>query len=164
MSAAAFAILPFKLLRIMTFKPIRIDEDKTEEIYANPACQEIFKSYPDYYYKVGYNPPWIGYFVIREGKVVGVAGFTGQPKDGKVEIAYGTYKEYEGQGIASFSCKQLIAIAKTTDPEIIITAKTAPEHNASAKILKRNGFEFTGIVQDEGIGDAWEWVYKETIF
>ncbi len=69
----------------------------------------------------------------------------------------------QGQGIASFSCIQLIAIAKTTDPKIIITAKTAPENNASTKILKRNGFEFTGIVQDEGIGDAWEWVYQETL-
>jgi len=31
------------------------------------------------------------------------------------------------------------------------------------KILKRNGFEFRGIVQDEGIGDAWEWVLKQEL-
>ena len=148
---------------IMTFEPIHIDEDKTKEIYANPDCQEIFKSYLEYYHKTGYHPPWIGYFVIRNGKPVGVGGFVGQPVDGKVEIAYGTFKEYEGQGIASFSCTQLIAIAKTTDPQIIITAKTLPENNASTKILSRNGFEFTGTVQDEGIGDAWEWVRKATI-
>jgi RimJ/RimL family protein N-acetyltransferase len=146
----------------MTFKPIAIDEDKTKEIYANPDCQEIFKSYPDYYFKMGYNPPWIGYFVIRDETVVGVGGFTGKPTDGKVEIAYGTFKEFEGQGVSSFSCKQLISIAKSTEPKIIITAKTSPEHNASTKILERNGFEFKGIVQDEGIGDAWEWVHKET--
>jgi [ribosomal protein S5]-alanine N-acetyltransferase len=147
--------------RIMKLVPIHIDEDKTRAIYADPYCEEIFKSYPDYYYKTGYNPPWIGYFVIQENKVVGVAGFTGQPTEGKVEIAYGTRKEFEGQGIASFSCKQLIAIAKTTNPQIIITAKTAPEQNASAKVLQRNGFEFTNLVQDEGIGDAWEWMLKE---
>jgi len=146
----------------MTLKPIHIDEDKTKDIYANPFCQEIFKLYPDYYYKVGYNPPWIGYFVIRDERVVGVAGFTGQPKNDRVEIAYGTFKDYEGQGIASFSCKQLISIAKTADPAVIITAKTSPEHNASTKILERNGFEFTGIVQDDEIGDAWEWVHKDT--
>ena len=120
----------------MTLEPIHIDEDKTKEIYANPGCQELFKSYPDYYYKVGYNPPWIGYFVIRDDKVVGACGFTGQPQEGRVEIAYGTFKEYEGQGIASFSCKQLISISKTTDPKIIITAKTSPEQNASTKILR----------------------------
>ncbi|SRR6266496_283098 len=151
------------LITNMIFQPIHIDEDKTKEIYSNPDCQEIFKSYPAYYYKVGYNPPWIGYFVIRNDKVVGVGGFTGKPKDGRVEIAYGTFKEYEGQGIASFSCQQLISISKTTDPKIIITAKTSPVPNASTKILERNGFEFAGIVQDEGIGDAWEWVYKEPI-
>jgi ribosomal-protein-alanine N-acetyltransferase len=151
------------LITNMIFQPILIDEDKTKEIYSNPDCHEIFKSYPAYYYKAGYNPPWIGYFVIRNNNVVGVGGFTGKPKDGRVEIAYGTFKEYEGQGIASFSCQQLIAISKTIDPKIIITAKTSPEPNASTKILERNGFEFAGIVQDEGIGDAWEWVYKEPI-
>ena len=145
----------------MTFEPLFIDEDKTKIIYANTYCEELFKSYPDYYYKTGYNPPWIGYLVIREGQVVGVGGFIGKPKDGKVEIAYGTRKEYEGQGIASFSCQQLIWIAKSTDPEITITAKTAPEQNASTKILQRNGFKFTKIVQDEGIGDAWEWIRSE---
>ena len=146
---------------IMTFEPIHIDEDKTKEIYANPDCQEIFKSYPEYYHKTGYHPPWIGYFVIRNGKVVGVGGFVGKPTDDKVEIAYGTFKEYEGQGIASFSCQKLIAIAKTANPQIIITAKTLPENNASTKILSRNGFEFAEIVQDEGIGDAWQWIRKQ---
>ena len=144
----------------MTIKPLLIDEDKSKDIYANEYCQELFKSYPGYYYKTGYNPPWIGYLVFLENIVVGVGGFTGQPKNGRVEIAYGTFKEYEGRGVASFICQQLISISKTTDPTVIITAKTAPENNGSVKILKRNGFEFTGIVQDEGIGDAWEWILK----
>ncbi len=148
---------------MMTLEPIHLHEDKTKEIYNNPDCQEIFESYPAYYYVVGYNPPWIGYFVMRDDEVVGVGGFTGEPKDNRVEIAYGTFKKYEGQGVASFACQQLIAITKATDSNIIITAKTEPRDNASTKILKRNGFEFTGIVQDDGIGDAWEWVHKESL-
>ena len=142
----------------MTLKPILIDEDPTEDIYANSFCQDIFKSYPEYYFKTGYNLPWIGYFVIREFQVVGVGGFVGQPKNNRVEIAYGTSKEFEGQGIASFACQQLIKIAKAADSNILITAKTAPEQNASTKILARNGFEFTKVVQDDDIGNAWEWV------
>jgi [ribosomal protein S5]-alanine N-acetyltransferase len=145
----------------MKLEPIHIDEDQAMEIYANPFCLEIFKSYPAYYYKTGYFPPWIGYFVIEQNQVLGVGGFVGKPKEGRVEIAYGTRKEYEGKGIASFSCKQLILIARAAVPEIIITAKTAPENNASTKILKRNGFEYSGIVQDDEIGDAWEWVNHE---
>lgn len=142
----------------MHLKPILIDEDPGLALYANPDCQEIFKSYPDYYYKTGYAPPWTGYFVLREGQVVGACGFTGQPVNGQVEVAYGTFKQFEGQGIASFSCQALVNIARTTDPALVIMAKTAPEENASTKILKRNGFVFNGIVQDEGIGDAWEWI------
>ncbi len=146
---------------MLTLEPILIDEDPNKEIYANDYCREIFKSYPAYYYKTGYNPPWIGYVVLRDETVVGVGGFTGAPKDKKVEIAYGTRKEWEGQGIASFTCRQLIVVAKATDPNVIITAKTAPEQNASVSILKGNGFVFTGIVQDDDIGDAWEWILIE---
>jgi ribosomal-protein-alanine N-acetyltransferase len=146
---------------MMELKPMRIDEDKTKEIYANPYCQRLFNSYPEYYYKMGYDPPWIGYFVIRDEKVVGVCGFTGKPRDGRVEIAYGTAEEFEGQGIASFSCRQLISIARAADPDVVVTAKTSPEMNASVNILQKAGFQYTGVVQDEGIGDAWEWILKD---
>ena len=58
-------------------------------------------------------------------------------------------------------CKQLISIARSTDPKIIITAKTAPGHNASTKILQNNGFTFTEIIQDDEIGDAWFWTFDK---
>ncbi len=142
----------------MILQSINLNEDKSSEIYASTDCQELLKIYDDYYPKIGFNPPWIGYFVIRDNQVVGCGGFTGKPADGKVEIAYGTFKPFEGQGVASFACSQLISISQTTDPTIIITAKTAPENNASTKILGRHGFVFSAIVQDEEIGDAWLWI------
>ena len=141
----------------MELKAIGLNVDKSKQIYSSDDCQMLLKSYDEYYQIIGYNLPWVGYFVIKENQVVGSCGFTGQPKDGKVEIAYWTFKEYERQGISSFSCKELIQISEQTDPAIIITAKTAPEHNASTKILQNNGFTFTGIVQDHEIGDAWLW-------
>ena len=142
----------------MKLQAINLNEDKSSEIYASTDCQELLKIYDDYYLNIGFNPPWIGYFVIRENQVVGCGGFTGKPADGKVEIAYATFKPFEGQGVASFACSQLISISQTTDPSIFITAKTAPENNASTKILGRHGFVFSGIVQDEEIGDAWLWI------
>jgi [ribosomal protein S5]-alanine N-acetyltransferase len=145
----------------MKLHPIYISEDQTQTIYSNPTCQELFKIYTDYYQKIGFNPPWIGYFIVRDNQIVGTCSFTGQPLDQKIEIAYYTFKEFEGQGIASFACRELISISKTADPQVIITAKTAPQHNHSTKILERNGFEFSGIVKDEEIGEAWEWVYKK---
>ena len=144
----------------MELKIINTNEDKTNKIYSSTDCQQLINSMNEYYPKIGFNKPWVGYFVFNNNQVVGTSGFTGQPKDGKVEIAYGTFKEFEGQGIASFACKELISISKKTDPTITITAKTAPEHNASTKILQNNGFEFSEIVQDDEIGDAWLWTLK----
>ena len=144
----------------MELKIINTNEDKTNKIYSSTDCQQLINSMNEYYPKIGFNKPWVGYFVFNNNQVVGAGGFTGQPKDGKVEIAYGTFKEFEGQGIASFACKELISISKKTDPTITITAKTAPEHNASSKILQNNGFEFSEIAQDDEIGDAWLWILK----
>ena len=109
----------------MHLKPIEINEDSSLAIYDNDDCRELFKSYPSYYYKVGYNPPWIGYFIINENIVVGACGFIGNY------------------------------------PSIIISAKTSPEYNNSTKILQKKGFVFEGVVQDEGIGDAWRWILHQ---
>ncbi len=141
----------------MELKIININEDKTNEIYASTDSQQLINSMDEYYQKIGFNIPWVGYFVFRNNQVVGTGGFTGHPKDGKVEIAYWTFKEFEGQGIASFACKELITSSKNTDPTITITAKTAPEHNASTKILQNSGFEVSELVQDEEIGNSWLW-------
>lgn len=141
----------------MELAAIELNEDSTKELYASPDCQHLINAMNEYYPKIGFAKPWIGYFALKNTQVVGTGGFTGKPKDGKVEIAYWTFTAFEGQGIASFVCKQLITIAKATDPAIVITAKTAPEKNASTAILEKNGFTFIEIVQDEEIGDAWLW-------
>jgi ribosomal-protein-alanine N-acetyltransferase len=142
----------------MELRIIDRHEDKTNEAYNTSECQELLGAYEDFYPKIGFNLPWVGYFVMREKRIVGSCGFVGQPQDGKVEIAYWTFKEFEGQGIASFACKELISIADQTDPTVRVTAKTAPENNASTKILEKNGFVFKEIVQDHEIGDAWLWL------
>jgi [ribosomal protein S5]-alanine N-acetyltransferase len=143
----------------MTLLPINLSVDNAELTSVNPDCVEVLNIYKDYYQKIGFSPPWIGYFVIMDGRVVGSCSFTGQPQNGRVEIAYWTFKPYEGKGVASFSCKQLVLISKSTDPNILITAKTSPEHNVSTRILEKNGFKYSGIVKDEDIGEAWEWIF-----
>jgi [ribosomal protein S5]-alanine N-acetyltransferase len=142
----------------MKLSIINPNEDKTNTLYASPDCQQIIDSMNEYYPQIGFNPPWVGYFVIKDHQVVGTGAFVGQPKEGRVEIAYYTFKAFEGQGIASFTCKELVAIAMSADPSLIITAKTQPEHNASTTILQKNGFEYLGVVQDHEIGDAWLWL------
>ena len=120
----------------MNLEPIHIDEDQSKAIYANPYCVEIFKSYPAFYYKVGYIPPWIGYFVVEQNEVLGACGFVGKPKDGRVEIAYGT-RQNRGKGSCFLSCRHLIQIARTADQGIIIWAKTAPENSFVDKYFEK---------------------------
>ena len=89
-----------ELIDKMELKAIEINLDKTADFYDSDDCQMLLQSYEEYYPKIGYNLPWIGYFVVRDNQIVGSCGFTGQPKEGKVEIVYWTFKDYEGQGIA----------------------------------------------------------------
>jgi [ribosomal protein S5]-alanine N-acetyltransferase len=144
----------------MELRILQRHEDKTDTLFDSPDCQLLLQMYEDYYPEIGFKLPWVAYLIVKQNRVVGSCSFTGQPKDGKVEIAYWTFKEFEGQGIASFACSELINIAQHADPNITITAKTAPEQNASTKILANNKFIFTQIVQDEEIGDAWLWILQ----
>lgn len=144
----------------MNLLPISLQEDKTKELFASSDCQLLLNMYDDFYQDIGFNPPWIGYFIIRNEKVVGSCSFVGKPNDGTVELSYWTFKEFEGQGIASFACTELVKIALENSPGVIITAKTEPNDNASTKILEKNGFVHTEVVQDHEIGDAWLWTRK----
>ena len=139
--------------------PIPQHTDKTLALYASEDCQFVLQMYDDFYPKIGYVMPGVGYFVVREDQIVGSCSFVGQPQQGRIEIAYYTFQAFEGQGIASFACRELISIACQADPDVTITARTAPEHNASTRILANNQFIFSEIVQDEEIGDAWLWVH-----
>ena len=144
----------------MNLRILNLVENKADKLFESNDCQTLLKMYDNFYTKIGFNLPWVAYLILQQNQVFGLASFKGQPKEGKVEIAYWTFKDFEGQGIASFACKELITISQNADPKVIVTATTAPEHNASTKILENNKFVFTEIVQDEEIGDAWLWTLK----
>ncbi len=141
----------------LKLEPITLNEDKNNERYVSDDCQMLLTMWSDFYPVIGFNFPWVGYFILENDEVIGSCAFTGKPINNRVEVSYWTFKENERKGIASWACSELVRIAKATQPNVTITAKTAPEKNASTKILEKNGFIFTGIVQDDEIGDAWEW-------
>ena len=144
----------------MKLRTLELNENKRDVIFKSPECQQVLEIYDTYYPKFGFNYPWVAYLILKDDQVVGTCSFIGKPIDGKVEIAYWTFKQFEGQGVASFACKALISIAKKETPNMILTAKTAPEKNASTKILENNGFTYSKIVQDDDIGDAWLWILE----
>jgi len=147
----------------MTLLPIDIDESLNDRFRDNPECENVLSVYPDFYRRVGYNKPWIGYFATIDGnEIVGCGGYKGKPRESKIEIAYGTFRNYEGQGIGTEICRQLVLLSLKTDSSLKITARTLLENNASTTILKRNGFECVGIVNDEEDGEVWEWEFQRT--
>jgi RimJ/RimL family protein N-acetyltransferase len=104
----------------------------------------------------GFNPPWVGYLAVNGLQLVGTCAFTCAPKDGRVEIAYFTFPEFEGRGIATLMAKKLIEIAQTND-QLVVFAQTLPVVNASNSILKKLGFEFVGEKTHPEEGIVWEW-------
>lgn len=136
---------------------IEEQESTLAEKYNTRDCHEVILATIDLYRINGFHKPWVGYLAIDDNIIVGAAGFNGKPENNVVEISYYTFQAYEGRGYASLACQQLIKIAKHQNPSLVICAKTAPEENASTKILRRNGFVYRRIVQDHEIGDAWLW-------
>lgn len=141
----------------MKLQLLNLNDDFSDPKYQTEECRQLLEIYKDYYSKKGFQPPWVAYLILNDKNVMGTCSFTEKPINGAVEIAYWTFKPFEGKGVASFACESLIHIAEKADPNVLLTAKTAPEHNASTRILEKNGFSFSGVVQDDEIGDAWLW-------
>jgi len=125
-----------------------------------PSQLLIVRMTVEFYKKVGFVPPWIGYYAEENGNIVGSAGFKGPPVDGTVEIAYGTMEEYRNQGWGTTICRQLVNLALERDPFIKITARTFLKENSSTRILQKNNFICHGTVTDPEDGEVWEWVFK----
>ena len=113
-----------------------------------------------FYARIGYSLPWVGYFAMADGVIVGSGGFKGRPMLGKVEIAYGTLPRYQHQGIGAQICRQLVDMARATDPEVIITARTLRKESYSTRILRKNNFVKKGTVVDAEDGKVWEWEFN----
>lgn len=144
----------------MQLIPIKERLEDNEDFINNPLCQESIHMTIDFYKKVGFVKPWIGYYAQENGDLVGTGGFKGPPINGTTEIAYGTFEKYRKQGIGTTICEHLVDLSLKTDPSIKITARTLPEENFSTRILKNNNFIFMGTVNDPEDGEVWEWLFK----
>jgi RimJ/RimL family protein N-acetyltransferase len=109
------------------------------------------------YAKVGFVPPWLGHLALCDERIVGICGFTGPPASGEVEIAYFTFPDFEGRGIATAMARELVALARGADPGLAVTAKTRPQSNASTRILEKLGFVLRGTAEDPDEGQVWDW-------
>jgi len=125
-----------------------------------PECAENLEMSVTFHSSVGYSPPWIGYYASIGNVMVGSGAFKGRPKNGRVEIAYGTFESQRKKGIGAAICGALVQLALKTDPHVTVTARTLMEENASCRILRKNNFIRKGVVHDPDDGDVWEWEFN----
>jgi ribosomal-protein-alanine N-acetyltransferase len=144
----------------MRLLPIKEQLDDNHDFLKHPDCQDSLYLSVAFFKNVGYHFPWIGYYAYADGALVGSAAFKGRPLYGKVEIAYGIFPKYRQRGFETEICRQLVNISLRTDPSVLITARTLKEESYSTKILRKNGFHFSGPVMDQDDGEVWEWEYK----
>lgn len=113
------------------------------------------------YQRSGFQRPWNAYLAEQSGQLVGTCAFKSPPRQGRVEIAYYTFPEHAGQGIATDMARQLTEIAAATDPTLQIIAQTLPDESASTAVLRKLGFDLLGTVQHPEDGEVWEWRMRQ---
>jgi RimJ/RimL family protein N-acetyltransferase len=145
----------------MNLVPIHEHLEDNKEFTDNPLCEETIYMTIEFFKRVGYQKPWISYYAMENSGLVGCGAFKGAPQNGVVEIAYGTFEVFRQKGMGTEICKLLVELSLKTDPSAMITARTLPQNNFSTRILEKNGFIFSGTVNDPEDGDVWEWVYPK---
>ena len=120
-------------------------------------AREVVHATVGNYETAGFTEPWIGYFAVRGSTLVGTCSFKSPPSDGRVEIAYCTFPEFEGQGVATTMAREIVALAVSRAPELIVAAQTLPEPNASHRILEKIGFRHVSTLDHPDDGEVWEW-------
>ena len=142
-----------------TLELVQIERDSTVRTTRDMPADVVHscKVCAVWFGRVGYRPPWVCYVAFDGPNCVGTCGFKTAPKNGAVEISYGTVQEHQGRGYATEMVRRLIEIARSTDPQVLVTAQTLPENNASVRVLKKQGFKYAGEVQHPEDGLVWEW-------
>jgi ribosomal-protein-alanine N-acetyltransferase len=109
------------------------------------------------YGRHGFVEPWIGFLAEEDGRIVGGCGFAAPAAGGEAEIAYFTFPGNEGRGIATRMASALIESAKDAAVDVVFTAHTLAEENASTRILGKLGFRCLGVVMHPEDGAVWKW-------
>lgn len=106
--------------------------------------------------------PWLGFWAVIDGAVVGSGMCKSAPKQGQVEIGYGVAPAVEGKGIATELAKKLALFAFELGAESVI-AHTLPDGFASQRVLAKAGFVEVGTVVDPEDGLVLRFVRQRPV-
>ncbi len=101
---------------------------------------------------------WFGHFAVEaeSQQMVGVCSLKGPPVDGTVEMAYFTFPGFEGRGIATAMARFVLERARVLPGVKLVMAHTAPEFNASTRVLEKIGMQYVGDEEEDGVR-VWRW-------
>lgn len=125
------------------------------------VAREVLRGTAELYDAVGFEKPWICYLASAAGTVVGTCGFKSPPRSGRVELAYFTFPDFEGRGVATEMARALVTLAGEHGPSLVIAAQTLPEPAASHRILEKLGFQHVDTIDHPEDGRVWEWQLEE---
>jgi ribosomal-protein-alanine N-acetyltransferase len=142
------------------------DDDAFEEAHGATLgevallAREIVEMTRVFHLRIEPPPEYGGYLFADAGsrRVVGTGGFKGGPDAaGDVEIAYGVFPPFQGQGYAKAIARSLTRRALQNGAPHVI-AHTLPEVNASGSVLRGLGFQHVGtVISDPEDGPVWRW-------
>ncbi len=145
---------------------IPIDREGTARGYSGTLPEmaiEVSRATAELYARDGFDEPWIGYFAFADDTLVGTCAYKAKPHNGRVEIAYFTFPEFEGRGYASAMAARLVAIARQHSSSLTVAAQTLPVRNASHRVLEKLGFQHVDTIDHPDDGVVWEWQLKDEI-
>ncbi len=122
-------------------------------------------------YKALENDPslagWWTHLVVHstENRLIGTCGYKGKPDAaGLVEIGYEIMEAYRNKGYATELAQGLVKNAFSNPAVKTVQAHTLAEENASAKVLRKCGFNFIKEYVDPEDGPIRQWRLERTVF
>ena len=126
---------------------LRIIESQTND-FLQKAYREMLQGcleHPD-------QREWYAVWMIegKDGSHVGDLSFKGFNDDGSVEIGYGINENYQGNGYAAEAVNATVMWALQQPGVTRVEAETAPDNQASQRVLEKCGFIPSGADGEEG--------------
>lgn len=99
---------------------------------------------------------WSFWYLIAapEGReeLIGICGFKGRPDAaGSAEIGYSVLRQFRNQGFATEAVERLVRWAFSHQNVVEVSAETLPHLQSSIRVMKKNGFVYTGAGSERGV-------------
>ena len=95
------------------------------------------------------------YLIIKDAsgrQLIGICGFKGRPNAaGSVEIGYSVLSQFRNQGFATEAVERLLTWAFSHQSVLEVSAETLPHLQQSIRVMKKNGFVYTGAGSERGV-------------